>query len=166
MLSMRALVIGLSAFALAVPGTAQRPDDQILPRSIELEARAKAAMSAGKFSEAEDLLETALAVDPRNRWAYVDIARVAERQQLFGKAIKMTNKALELDPNHADAIAVQGEAMVQLGAVARAQDNLKKLEALCGTKSCPQIGQLSAAISRGPVVAQAESKPEPDTKKN
>jgi len=113
-------------------------------------------ISAGKLDQAEGLLETSLAVDPRNRGAFVDIARVAEKQRLFGKAIRMTNKALQLDPNDPDAIAVQGEAMVELGATARAQANLQKLQALCGARSCPQIAQLSAAISRGPSVAQAK----------
>lgn len=160
----RSLAIGLAGFLLAMPAAAQRGDDQILPQSVALENEGKAALAAGKFETAEDLLETALAVDPRNRWAYIDIARVAQRQQLFGKAIKMTGKALELDPNDADAIAVQGEAMAQLGALARAQENLKKLQALCGARACPQIAQLQAAITRGPVVV-AEAKPKPETTK-
>ena len=96
------------------------------------------------------MLETALAVDPRNRWAFVDLARVAEKQQLFGKAIRMTNKALLLEPNDPDAIAVQGEAMVEMGAVARAQANLQKLQTICAPKGCPQVAQLSAAISARP----------------
>ena len=157
------LMIALAAVALAAPGDAQRrSDDQIAPQSIELTKLGKAALAAGKFEEAENLLETALAVDPRNRWAYVDIARVAERQHLFGKAIKMTNKALTLEPNDLDAIAVQGEAMVQLGATARAQANLQKLQQIC-TKGCPQIAQLQAAISRGPTVAAVKPQPAPKT---
>jgi len=51
---------------------------------------------------------------------------------------------------------VQGEAMVELGATARAQANLQKLQTICGAKGCPQIAQLSAAISRGPSVAEAK----------
>jgi tetratricopeptide (TPR) repeat protein len=101
------------------------------------------------------VLETALAVDPRNRRAFVDLARVADRQQLYGKAIRLTNKALQLEPNDPDAIAVQGEAMVELGAIPRAQANLQKLRALC-PQGCPQVTQLSAAISRGPTVAAAK----------
>ena len=161
----RALLIGLGALVAASGASAQRGDDEILPQSVALEKQGEAALAAGQFQLAEDLLETALAVDPRNRWAYVDIARVAQRQQLFGKAIRMTNKALELDPTDADAIAVQGEAMAQLGAIARAQDNLKKLQQLCGAQSCPQVAQLQAAISRGPVVAEAKPAPQ-TTKKN
>jgi Tfp pilus assembly protein PilF len=150
------LLIGLAGLAMAVPVAGQRADDQIAPKSIELQREAKALVAAGKLEQAEDLLETALAVDPRNRWAFVDIARVAEKQHLFGKAIRMTNKALQLEPNDPDAIAVQGEAMVEMGAIARAQANLQKLQTICGAKPCPQMAQLSAAITRGPTVASAK----------
>jgi len=152
----RFLLIGIAGATLAAPIASQRSDDQILPKSVELQRDAKEMISAGKLDDAEGLLETSLAVDPRNRGAFVDIARVAEKQRLFGKAIRMTNKALQLDPNDPDAIAVQGEAMVELGATARAQANLQKLQTICGAKSCPQIAQLTAAISRGPSVAQAK----------
>jgi len=148
-------VIGAAGLALAAPALSQRTDDQILPRSAELQKQARQAVAAGKLEQAEDILETALAVDPRNRGAFVDIARVAEKQHLFGKAIRMTNKALALEPNDPDAIAVQGEAMVELGAIARAQANLQKLQTIC-KGGCPQIAQLSGAISRGPTVAAAK----------
>ncbi|WP_308516746.1 hypothetical protein [Sphingomonas flavescens] len=157
----RLLLVGIAGLVVAAPVASQRADDQILPRSVELLKQARALISAGKLESAEDLLETALAVDPRNRGAYVDIARVAEKQHLFGKAILMTSKALALEPNDADAIAVQGEAMVELGATARAQANLQKLQTICGTKGCPQIAQLSGAISRGPTVASAKSPESP-----
>jgi len=152
----RLLLVGLAGIALAVPVASQRPDDQILPKSAALQHEAREMVSAGKLEQAEDLLETALAVDPRNRGAFVDIARVAERQHLYGKAIRMTNKALQLEANDPDAIAVQGEAMVELGATARAQANLQKLQQICGAKPCPQVAQLSAAISHGPTVASAK----------
>src|SRR5207244_5067763 len=135
----------------------KRADDQSQPRSVELQRQGKSLLATGKFEQAEDALETALAVDPRNRGAFVDLARVAEKQHLFGKAIRMTNKALLLEPNDPDAIAVQGEAMVEMGAVARAQANLQKLQRICGAKSCPQVASLSAAISRGPTVASAKA---------
>jgi tetratricopeptide (TPR) repeat protein len=159
----RLLLIGIAGLVVAAPVASQRTDDQILPRSVELQKQARTLIGAGKLESAEDLLETALAVDPRNRSAYVDIARVAEKQHLFGKAILMTSKALALDPNDPDAIAVQGEAMVELGAIARAQANLQKLQTICGVKGCPQIAQLTGAISRGPTVASAKT---PETPKS
>ena len=153
---LRLLLIGLTGITLAAPVASQRADDQIAPRSIELQRQAKELIASGKLESAEDMLETALAVDPRNRGAFVDIARVAEKQHLFGKAIRMTNKALLLEPSDPDAIAVQGEAMVEMGATARAQENLQKLQTIC-RGGCPQIAQLSAAITRGPTVASAKA---------
>lgn len=156
----RVLLIGAAGLVLAAPAFSQRADDQIMPKSIELQKQAREAIAAGKFEQAEDLLETSLAVDPRNRGAFVDIARVAEKQHLFGKAIRMTNKALSLEPNDLDAIAVQGEAMVEMGATARAQANLQKLQTIC-KGGCPQVAQLSGAISRGPTVAAAKTPESP-----
>jgi tetratricopeptide (TPR) repeat protein len=158
----RLLLAGIAAITLAAPVAGQRPDDQINPKSVELMHQGQALMAAGKLEDAENSLETALAVDPRNRWAYTDIARVAEKQHLFGKAVLMTEKALLIDPNDPDAIAVQGEAMVEMGASVRAQENLQKLQQICGAKGCPQVSQLSTAISRGPTVASAKT---PDTPK-
>ena len=150
------LLAGFAALVIAAPVAGQRADDQILPKSAELQRQARELVAAGKLEQAEDVLETAVAVDPRNRGAFVDIAKVAEKQHLFGKAVLMTNKALEIEPNDADAIAVQGEAMVEMGATARAQANLQKLQTICGAKGCPQVARLSAAITRGPAVASAK----------
>ena len=106
------------------------------------------------------MLEAALAVDPRNRWAFVDLARVAEKQQLFGKADPDVQQGAADRAQRRDAIAVQGEAMVELGATARAQANLQKLQTICA-KGCPQLTQLSSAISRGPSVAAVKAPPSP-----
>lgn len=157
-----ALAVSLAALACSAPVAGQRPDDQIAPKSVELQRQGEGLLVVAKFDQAEDALEAALAVDPRNRWAFVDLARVAEKQRMYGKAIRMANKALLLEPNDPDAIAVQGEAMVELGATARAQANLQKLQSIC-SKGCPQLAQLSAAITRGPSVASAKA---PDVPKN
>lgn len=157
----RLVLAGFAALALGAPVAGQRPDDQIQPKSVDLMHQGQTLMASGKLEDAENALETALAVDPRNRWAYVDLARVAEKQHLFGKAVRMTDKALLIEPNDPDAIAVQGEAMVEMGATARAQENLQKLQTICGSKGCPQVSQLSAAITRGPTVASAKAPESP-----
>jgi tetratricopeptide (TPR) repeat protein len=155
-----AMVIGFASVAATPPAMGQRADDQILPKSVEYQRQGEALLAAGKPEQAEDALEASLAVDPRNRWAFVDLAKVAERQRLFGKAVRMTNKALLLEPNDPTAIAVQGEAMVELGATSRAHANLQKLQTICA-KGCPQLTQLSSAIARGPSVAAAKAPPTP-----
>jgi hypothetical protein len=76
----------------------------------------------------------------------------------------MYGNALVLEPNDPQALAGQGEAMVQRGAVARARENLAKLQGLC-KKGCPQVAELTAAIAKGPpaavVTAQASDKVPP-----
>lgn len=151
----RLALVGAVGVMLAAPVASQKPDDQIVPRSVDMVRQGESLLAAGKFEAADDALETALAVDPRNRAAFVVLARVAQRQKLFGKAIRFTNKALALEPADRDALAVQGEAMVELGAVPRARDNLAKLQKLCPS-GCQQLAMLSAAISRGPSVAAAK----------
>ena len=160
----RFLMVGAAATLLASPVVGQLPDSQITPQSVQLQRQAESQIAAGKLSEAADLLETALAVDPRNRSAFVDLARVAKQQTLFGKSVRLANEALQLEPNDLDAIEVQGEAMVELGAIPRAKENLAKLQKLCGNNPCRQIAALSAAISRGPTVAAATTPEAP--KKN
>jgi tetratricopeptide (TPR) repeat protein len=149
------MIAGIAVAMVASPVVGQRPDDQISPRSIELLRQGEAHLAAGRFTEADGALETALAVDPRNRAAYVSLARVAQKEKLFGQSIRYTKKALALEPNDRDALAIQGEAMVELGAAARARETLAKLQQLC-RGPCPQAAQLSGAISRGPSVAAAK----------
>jgi tetratricopeptide (TPR) repeat protein len=155
-------MLGLATSTMAVSVQGQRPDDQIAPQSVEYLRKGEAALAAGNFIAADDALETALVVDPRNRAAFNTMARVAIKQKLYGQAIRLTNRALALEPTDRDAIAVQGEAMVELGAVSRAKENLAKLQKLCAS-GCPQVAVLSAVIARGPAMAAATT---PAIKKN
>ena len=51
----------------------QRPDDQIAPQSVELMKQGETLLAQGKYVEADDALETALAVDPQEpRRLHVD----------------------------------------------------------------------------------------------
>jgi len=154
----RVVMLGLAGVLLASPVLGQRKaDDQLNPASMELLQRGEALLSAGKYVEADDALETALAIDPRNRAAFVTMARVAQKQRLYGQAIRFTNKALLLEPNDREALAVQGEAMVELGAVPRARENLAKLQKAC-PNGCAELTALNSAIGRGPTVAAAQNK--------
>lgn len=157
-----ALSLMLATASSVVMG--QRPDNQIDPRSLSLLRDGQAALAAGRYEDAENSLETALAVDPRNRAAYLVLGQVARQQGLPGKAIRMYGDALVLEPNDPQALAGQGEAMVQRGAVERAKANLTKLQGVC-KKGCAAASELAAAIAKGPpaavVTAQASDKVPP-----
>ena len=144
-----ALSVAIAAATMASTSFGQRPDDQIDPQSTALVEQARQLATAGQHSEARDLLETALAVDPRNRAAYIALGRVAQAQRLPGKAIRYYADALRIEPNDVAALGGQGEAYVQRGAVDRARANLARVRELCG-QPCPQAQQLASAIERGP----------------
>ncbi len=147
-----AVSAAIALATMASSGQGQRPDDQIDARSAALAQQGQALNALGRYNEATDMLETALAVDPRNRQAYIGLARAAEGQKLPGKAIKFYFEALKLEPNDVVALAGQGQALVQRGAVDRAKLNLTKIRTLCGP-NCPQAVTLAAAIAKGPPVA-------------
>lgn len=160
---MRLVPIALSlAIAAATMGSAsygQRPDDQIDARSVALMRQGEALSNGGRLNEAIDLLETALAVDPRNRGAYLVLGRIAQAQRLPGKAVRLYGDALKLEPNDINALTGQGEAFVQRGAVERARSNLARVRTLCASNPCPQAQLLAAVIERGPPAEVAAASP-------
>lgn len=157
------LLLGVTASTMAVPSSGQRADDQIRPQSTALLQKGESLLAAGSFKEADDALEAALVADPKNRKAFVVMAKVAAKQKLYGQSIRYTNRALELDPTDREALKVQGEAMVEAGAAGRAKETLARLQKLC-SGGCPEAASLSAAIQRGPSMAAAKTAS--DTKKN
>ncbi len=132
----------------------QRADNQVDARSLALLASARAAQAAGNLSAATDTLETALAVDPRNRAALVTLGQVALARGFSGQAIRYYREALLLEPNDLAALKGQGEALVAKGAIERARQNLAKIRKLCA-KECQEGAALAAAIARGPSVVAA-----------
>ena len=155
-LSPLVLLCGLAASSLTMPVAGQRADDDLAPQSVALVKKGEALVEAGKLIEADDAFEAALVLDPRNRAAFVAMARVAMRQKLYGQAIRYTNRALTLEPTDRAALALQGQAMVEAGATARAKEALARLQKLCAG-ACPEAAALSAAIARGPTLAAAAS---------
>ncbi len=141
---------------------AQRADDQIDPKSLALLQQGRSALAGGNVEGANDLLETAVAVDPRNREAFVVLADIARTHGLPGKAIRLYREALSLEPNDVAALRGQGEALVAKGAMGKAKDNLAKIQGLCKT-ACADANTLSAAIAKGPPVTTAQAQPATET---
>ena len=150
-----AIAAALTLVCVSTSLQGQRPDSQIDARSMQLLAQGRAARAAGNLDTATDLLETAAAVDPRNRAAFVTLGEVAEARGLPGKAIRLYREALLLEPTDTAALRGQGEALVTKGAVLRAKDNLAKIRTLC-KGACSDATQLAAAIAKGPPITTAQ----------
>ena len=142
--------IALAAVFLTVSsvGHSQRPDSQIDARSMALTQVGRGEAAAGRFDSANDALESALAIDPKNRPAFLALADVAQKQGLPGKAIRLYREALLIEPNDVAALAGQGEALVSKGAVTKAKENLAKVRLIC-VAACPEQVALAAAIEKG-----------------
>jgi Tfp pilus assembly protein PilF len=157
-----AVAASLALVSISTSLHGQRPDDQIDAKSLALLQQGKAARAAGNLDGATDILETAVAVDPRNRQAFIVLAEVAEARGLPGKAIRLYREALLLEPNDVNALQGQGEALVAKGAVVRAKENLARVKALC-KGNCVQANALAAVIAKGPPVTTAQVVPSKQT---
>lgn len=134
-------------------------------RAAALVAEGRKALSEGRVEEAVDSFEAALAIQPGHVAIYLNLAEATRKQGMHGKALHYYREALKLDPDNQYAIAGEGEALVEKGAVEKARRNLTRIEQLCGNKTCAPAKQLAAAIERGPApqmvsAEQVEIKPE------
>jgi Tfp pilus assembly protein PilF len=156
--------VALMVLSVSTSLMAQRPDNQVDPKSLALLQEGRAAQAAGNLDGAQDALETALAVDPRNREAFLALGEIARTRGLPGKAIRLYREALALEPNDVAALRGQGEALVAKGATAKAKENLAKIKTICSGE-CKDATVLAATIVKGPpatATAQAEpAKPAP-----
>jgi tetratricopeptide (TPR) repeat protein len=119
------------------------------PRAAELISEGRAALAQGETQAAIDAFEAAFAVDPAYAPIFLELAEAARQDGLQGKAIRYYREALARDPDNFAAISGEGEALVEKGAVEKAQRNLSRLESLCGS-SCPETMALQATIAAGP----------------
>jgi Tfp pilus assembly protein PilF len=147
-ISSLALAAGLVLASHAVPSVAMRPDAQLDPLSLNLAASAAEAQASGDLDAATGFFESALAVDPRNRAAFIGLAQIARTQGLPGKAIGLYREALLIEPRDVTALAGQGEAMAEKGALELAKQKLTDARKYCRDK-CPQVASLEAAITKG-----------------
>ena len=150
-----AIAAALTLVCVSTSLSGQRPDDQIDARSMQLLAQGRTLVAGGNLDGATDILETAAAVDPRNRGAFVLLAQIANTRGLPGKAIRLYREALLLEPNDVGALRGQGEALVAKGAVIKARENLVKIKTLCKTQ-CADATQLAAVIAKGPPITTAQ----------
>lgn len=120
---------------------AQQPDDaagwRMLARSYE---------TLGRFDQATDAYRRLLALEPENPDVMVDYAvalGMTLNSSLTGEPEALLARALALNPNHLQALALSGSAALERGDVANAVKPWKKILALVPADS--DIGRSIAA---------------------
>jgi predicted Zn-dependent protease len=144
-----ALCLSLIAMVTASGTFGAQPSEALDPRAAALIAQGQAAETGGQMDAAVDAFEAALAIQPGNVTVLVTLADATRRQGMQGKALHYYREALEREPDNQVAIAGEGAALVEKGAVEKARRNLARLNQLCGG-SCPSAQTLAAAIDKGP----------------
>ena len=162
-----ALALSL-ALALSASATYSAPPMPLDPHAAALQAKGHTALAAGQIDAAIDAYEAALAVQPGNPAFYLDLASAERQQGLPGKALHLYRLVLSTDSQNLAAIAGEGSALAEKGALEKARLNLAKLQGLCGG-SCPEARQLALAIAKGPapqIVSAETIKPQPVVTEN
>lgn len=142
--------------------------DKLEPRTAALIAQGDAALANGQVDAAIDAYEAALVVQPGNALVLIDLAEATRIQGMQGKALHYYREALVDDPRNVTAIAGEGAALAEKGALQKAQRNLARLKGLCGN-DCAATKRLSAALSgdEGTRMVRAEAvKSEPVVSEN
>lgn len=151
---------GALALALAITASSGfAADRKPAARAAVLLSEGRAALAAGNPQAAIDAFEAALAVDPAYTPTLIELGRAAQADDLPGKAIAYYRQALARDQRNFAALAGEGSALAQKGALDKARASLAQLQSLCG-KNCPETKALTAAIAAGPskqvMTAEAE----------
>jgi Tfp pilus assembly protein PilF len=142
-----ALVLS-AAFAISASSSHSAPGEALDPRAAALEADGRAALNVGDVDKALDGFEAALAIQPGSNRITLDLADAARMQGMQGKALHYYRRVLTIDPQSLDALAGEGEALAEKGALEKARVNLARLETLCGAGCAPSL-RLSSAIAKG-----------------
>jgi tetratricopeptide (TPR) repeat protein len=142
-----AIALSLTLAMISSASIGSRADDDIDAQSLAFLQSGKDAAKAGDLENAIGWYETALAVDPRNRGAYIAMAEAVKAQGLDGKAIRFYREALEIEPNDQLALAGQTEAMIAKGAIEPARKNIARLKMLC-RGDCGVVDRLALSANR------------------
>ena len=141
---------------------------EVRPDVAALLADGRALVAQGSYDEAIDAYEAALVLQPGNVPVLLNLAEATRFQGMQGKALHYYREALESDPRNLAAIAGEGTALAEKGALAKAERNLARLKGMCGT-DCDATRKLAAAIASGAaprMVAAEMVTPEPVISEN
>lgn len=146
---MRTLLLALSlTLSLALPLPALGDANVMAPPTSNPDFEFGAeAVKAKDWDKAVYHLAIAAKAEPGNADAQNLLGYSYRNQKKFDLAFRHYNEALKIDPKHKGAHEYAGEAYVQTGNKAKAQEHLAALERICG-KGCEEYQDLARAIAQ------------------
>lgn len=103
-------------------------------------------VDTGMYDMAIDKIETMLKDDPDNADLFNYLAYSQRKLGDFDSAAQNYERALMINPEHVGALEYQGELFLQTGKPEMAQENLARLEQVCGM-DCAEYKELSGKIA-------------------
>jgi Flp pilus assembly protein TadD len=106
----------------------------------------KKAIDAKDWPKAVELFQKVVAKNDKNADAFNWLGYATRNQGDYDKAFAAYTKALELDPKHRGAHEYIGEAYLKVNNLAKAEEHLKQLDALCAF-GCAELTELKTKIA-------------------
>jgi tetratricopeptide (TPR) repeat protein len=100
----------------------------------------------GNYGVAIGILLSLIEVNPDNPEAFNQLGYAHSRLQNYDLALEFYHQALEIDPEHAGALAYMGKVYLELGKVEIAENHLRQLDLIC-LFGCDPFSSLQEAIS-------------------
>jgi cytochrome c-type biogenesis protein CcmH/NrfG len=125
------------------PSSKPKPKDQARETDFQ---KAEYLIKAEKYEDAIPLLQSVVADNPRDADAWNYLGFASRKLNKNEEALGYYDKALKLDPKHKGAHEYLGELHLQMGNLAKAEEEFATLKTLCPT-GCEELEDLEADIT-------------------
>jgi tetratricopeptide (TPR) repeat protein len=142
-----AVLLGLAGPAMAMGSSDSGSQARTPPKPADPNyAAGKAAIDAGNWAAAVEALKRAVAADAANAEAFNYLGYAHRKLGKYDDAFANYQRALALNPEHKGAHEYIGEAYLETGNLAKAEEHLKALDKIC-LFSCKEYTELKARVA-------------------
>ncbi len=142
------LILFVLSLAFALPYTVRASGYDTFTKPTDPDViDAQKAIKDKNWDTAMELLNKAVARDPKNADIHNLMGFTERSRGNFDAAFKHYEQALALNPRHRGAHEYIGEAYLMTGNLAKAEEHLAKLDKLCFF-SCEEYRDLKAAVAK------------------
>jgi Tfp pilus assembly protein PilF len=103
-------------------------------------------IKAGETVQARQAFETAVSVNPKLSVGYLNLARLSMGENKYPDADKLIGKALTVEPNRAEALALEAQTQMMMGNMDEAYAYAKKCHAQSEHKNYSAVHLIAARV--------------------